>query len=58
MVPAAVHILLVREKGETDHAQSVGTCIILCGSRAFHRSDLSEKLFDGGGCRPVSPGRL
>ncbi len=58
MVPAGLHILLLREKGETDYAQSVGTCIILRRGRAFYRPDLPENFFDGGDCRPVSPGRL
>ena len=35
MVLTDLHILLLREKGETDHAQSVGTCIILSGTGLF-----------------------
>ena len=36
----------------------MGTCTVLCGSRAFYRSDFSEKFFDAGGSFPVSPGRV
>lgn len=56
MVPAGLHILLVREKGETDYAQSVGACTILCGSRAFYRSDLSKNILYADSSSPVSPG--